>query len=326
MNSWHSFSPNGRWLVFSSKARSPYTQMYLTHIDANGDSSPAILIDNATASNRAVNIPEFVNISGDEIDDIQVPAVEVYKLIDQATHLEDDGKNADALAVWQKAESLDSENAKVENGLGISLYIDGHTHEGFEHLRNSIRINPMWVESHVVLGKFLLDQGQPEDAILELNRAAELKPRFAGTQEALASAYQALGNWHEALHHWQQAMALDSNRVSAIAGAAWLMATAPDASVRNGGQGISLAKTAIAMSPREDPDLLDVLAAAYAESGEFDRASAQISRAITVAYSRGNKVLAADMKLREQLYLERKPYRATNSSKAPQLSDIRAKK
>jgi hypothetical protein len=72
MNSWHSFSPNGRWLVFSSKARSPYTQMYLTHIDADGNDSPAILIDNATAANRAVNIPEFVNIPVDGIDDIKV--------------------------------------------------------------------------------------------------------------------------------------------------------------------------------------------------------------------------------------------------------------
>lgn len=72
MNSWHSFSPNGRWLVFSSKARSPYTQMYLTHIDENGNDSPAILIDNATAANRAVNIPEFVNIPADLIDEIKV--------------------------------------------------------------------------------------------------------------------------------------------------------------------------------------------------------------------------------------------------------------
>ena len=40
MNSWHSFSPNGRWLVFSSKSRSPYTQMFLTHIDAEGRDSP----------------------------------------------------------------------------------------------------------------------------------------------------------------------------------------------------------------------------------------------------------------------------------------------
>ena len=72
MNSWHSFSPNGRWLVFSSKARSHYTQMYLTHIDADGNDSPAILIDNATAANRAVNIPEFVNMDPDGIEDIKV--------------------------------------------------------------------------------------------------------------------------------------------------------------------------------------------------------------------------------------------------------------
>ncbi len=72
MNSWHSWSPNSRWLVFSSKARSPYTQMYLTHIDENGNSSPAIMVDNATASNRAVNIPEFVNIDPDGIQKIEV--------------------------------------------------------------------------------------------------------------------------------------------------------------------------------------------------------------------------------------------------------------
>ena len=67
MNSWHSFSPNGRWLVFSSKSRSPYTQMFLTHLDDAGRDSPPILIENATAANRAVNIPEFVNIPPDGI-------------------------------------------------------------------------------------------------------------------------------------------------------------------------------------------------------------------------------------------------------------------
>jgi hypothetical protein len=80
MNSWHSFSPNGRWMVFSSKARSPYTQMYLTHIDADGNDSPAILIDNTTAANRAVNIPEFANIAGDGIQDIEVHVADGPKL------------------------------------------------------------------------------------------------------------------------------------------------------------------------------------------------------------------------------------------------------
>jgi Tol biopolymer transport system component len=80
MNSWHSFSPNGHWLVFSSKARSPYTQMYLTHLDADGNDSPAILIDNTTAANRAVNLPEFVNTPSDGIEDIQVHVTDAPKI------------------------------------------------------------------------------------------------------------------------------------------------------------------------------------------------------------------------------------------------------
>jgi Flp pilus assembly protein TadD len=87
-----------------------------------------------------------------------------------------------------------------------------------------------------------------------------------------------------------------------------------------------LAKSAIALSPDEDPDLLDVLAAAYAETGEFDRASAQISRAIAVADSRGNKELAVDLRLRQKLYLNKKPYRSENSSRTPQLRGMSAGK
>jgi hypothetical protein len=84
MNSWHSFSPNGRWMVFASKARSAYTQMYLTHIDAEGNDSPAIIIDNATAANRAVNLPEFVNIGVDGIEYIEVHVADAPKAAGQA--------------------------------------------------------------------------------------------------------------------------------------------------------------------------------------------------------------------------------------------------
>lgn len=84
MNSWHSFSPNGHWVVFSSKGRSFFTQMFLTHIDAEGHDSPAILIDNATAANRAVNLPEFVNIPAAGIEDITVHVVESGKPVQKS--------------------------------------------------------------------------------------------------------------------------------------------------------------------------------------------------------------------------------------------------
>ncbi len=59
MNSWHSWSPNGKWLVFSSKNKGPYTQLYLTHIDENGNDSPPVFLENLSFNKKAANIPEF---------------------------------------------------------------------------------------------------------------------------------------------------------------------------------------------------------------------------------------------------------------------------
>lgn len=59
MNSWHSWSPDSKWIVFSSKSRGPYTQLYLTHIDENGNDSPPVFLENMAFDNKAANIPEF---------------------------------------------------------------------------------------------------------------------------------------------------------------------------------------------------------------------------------------------------------------------------
>ncbi len=61
MNSWHSWSPNGRWLAYSSKANGPYTQIWLTHIDTKGGGSRPVVLDRFTPPDRAANLPEFVN-------------------------------------------------------------------------------------------------------------------------------------------------------------------------------------------------------------------------------------------------------------------------
>jgi len=313
MNSWHSFSPNGRWLVFSSKSRSPYTQMYLTHLDEQGNSSPAILIDNATAANRAVNLPEFVNTAGDGIEDIQVPAVNLYKLMDEAMQLEEKGENDQALEIWKKAAALEPENAKVQNGLGISLYVHGDKEDGFEHLRHAIRINPLSVESHSVLGRFLLDQGHVEEALTELETAIEIRPHFESCEEALGTAYEAAGKDAEALSHWRKAHLIDPGRSSAMLGIAWLLATAPESSLRNGPEAVRMAESARDSEPNS-AEVLDTLAAAYAEEGQFSRALGTADRAKVLAQAEGKKQLADDVRARRLLYAKNMPF---HSAKTP---------
>ncbi len=232
--------------------------------------------------------------------DIQVPAVELYKLMSQAMDLEGEGKNGEALVLWKKALALDANDARVQNGLGLSLYIQGDFKESFDHLRQAIRINPEFVEGRLNLGKFLLQQGHSDEALPELQQLVQLKPRYAPGQEALAAAYQSLGNSSEALDHWRKALALEPKSIDALSGAAWVLATAPDASTRNGAEAVTLAESANEIASGSNPDVLDTLAAAYAESGDFVKARETANRALDLALAQKDKDLATAIRARIQ--------------------------
>jgi hypothetical protein len=66
MNSWHAWSPNSEWLVFASKGMSPYTDMFLTHIDKNGNDGIPVLVEKARVTYRVINYPEFLNRKADD--------------------------------------------------------------------------------------------------------------------------------------------------------------------------------------------------------------------------------------------------------------------
>ncbi|MFC1532535.1 TolB family protein [Thermodesulfobacteriota bacterium] len=71
-NSWHSWSPNGRWLVFSSKVNTPFTELFLAHVDENGNDSPPVLLFRLNSKYLASVLPEFANIQPDAIQKIIV--------------------------------------------------------------------------------------------------------------------------------------------------------------------------------------------------------------------------------------------------------------
>ena len=103
MNSWHSVSPNGRWMVFSSKSRSPYTRLFLTHLDEQGNDTPAVMIENSTAANRAVNIPEFLNVPPDTPFTIDNQAADYFRLIDQGADAMNRGDHPAAVSLLNDA-------------------------------------------------------------------------------------------------------------------------------------------------------------------------------------------------------------------------------
>jgi Flp pilus assembly protein TadD len=184
MNSWHSFSPNGRWLVFSSKQNTPYTQLFLTHIDANGQDSPAILIERTQAANRAANIPEFVNTPYDGFGEIVVPAVAHREHFYRANDLAQEGKKDEAIDELNKA--LEGEvkdwrtyDWKYHDKISRILLEQGRTDEAVVHMRKSIELNPTNPAMHANLGTVLYERGNLDEARKELNTALRLAPGVA---------------------------------------------------------------------------------------------------------------------------------------------------
>ncbi len=78
-DSGHTWSPNSRWLAFVSKRDSPYTNLYLTHIDEDGNDSPAILLSHFRKESLAVNLPEFFPIQPGDLQRLHLDeALDVY--------------------------------------------------------------------------------------------------------------------------------------------------------------------------------------------------------------------------------------------------------
>ncbi len=346
MNSWHSFSPNGRWLVFTSKSRSPYTRMFLTHLDRDGRDSPAIMVEETTAANRAVNLPEFVNIPQDSLSKIEVPAAEFYRLFDSAWKLAEAGQYKASVAEWEKALALSPGDAKAHNNLGRALAGAGDFSEAMVHWQKALEIDPNYAEARNNLGVALIREGKLDDAIAQFRRileansgyaevhnnlghalerkgkldkaieqwhmALQIKPDFAQAHSNLANALYLRGRFTDALDQWRALLRNQPDNLPALKQAAWILATCPVPSVRNGSEAVVLAERALKSSGSPDPGVYDTLAAAYAEIGRFQDAVRAADKALDLATRSGMDSLQKKLQARIALYQAGAPYREKN--------------
>ncbi len=255
MNSWHSFSPNGRWLVFSSKSRSLYTQMYLTHIDENGNDSPAILIDDSTAANRAVNIPEFANIPKGGLERIDAPVTEFYRIFTLAYDTMKKNQFAEAIPLWRKALLLDPDDGKAHYNLAVSLTRTGHPASALPEYRKAAALTPD-APRFAGYAWALAQNGNADEAIENYRKALALDPTQSSSEAELGVALAGKGLTPEGLDHLNKAVAL-----------------APDSPVYHYDLGHALAQS----------DRLNEAIAEYRKSLEADPAGAATESELGVA-------------------------------------------
>jgi tetratricopeptide (TPR) repeat protein len=297
MNSWHTFSPNGRWLAFSSKSRSPYTQMFLTHIDEEGNDTPAILVENSTAANRAVNIPEFVNIPPDGLLHIDAPVTEYYRLIDVASEAMNEGEHEKAIPLLKQALAESPGDAVVHNSYGSALAATGHLEEAVVQYRRATALSPEYPDAHNNLAAALVQDGRLDEAIGEFQKALALKPDFVEAHAGLGGLLAQTGRVPEAIPHLEKAVEFAPESLGALTNLclALSMAGRPQ-------EALPHAQKAVALSGRHNPLILDLLGRLYAQAGLFTEAAEPTRQALEIARQAGDEALARDLRERLSSY------------------------
>jgi tetratricopeptide (TPR) repeat protein len=254
-----------------------------------------------------VNIPEFVNIPQDGLLKVDLPAAEFFRLFDRAAELAAKGQDEEAIAEWKKALELNPQDPFANNNLGTHLLKKGQLDAAIPYFQKAVQAKPEYADAQNNLGICLMQRGKLDQASVHLRKAQEDDRRNLQTYYNLGALFYMQGKIPEALAQWHAGLDVDPDNLPLLRQTAWVLATNPDASVRNGIEAVKLAERAMKFSGGKDPDVLDTLAAAYAEAGRFPEAIETARQAFTLATG----PLVDEVKGRIALYESKSPFHET---------------
>ncbi|HXV78235.1 MAG TPA: tetratricopeptide repeat protein [Candidatus Polarisedimenticolaceae bacterium] len=214
-----------------------------------------------------------------------------------------------ARAELERALSLDPGSATAQFNLGTVYAQTGDDERAVAHLRAALDIDPGLVPAHVNLGNALRRLGRFEQALAEYHWVIDRQPGHAAARLNEGLVLIRLQRYAEALHRLdaaREAIPGDRNILQAVVR---LLAAAPDDAVRDGRRAERLARTLVA--PDASFDVLEAVAMAAAENGDFDAAIDWQSRALAAI---GDGAPAA---LIEELRGNMRGYRSRTACRRP---------
>ena len=226
----------------------------------------------------------------------------------------------DSETLFRHALAVTVNNDVAENNLGIVLLRKGKVDEAISLLQAAVDLRPDNSPAHENLAKALLQKGQVAEALIHYRKLLELQPDNIEVHNIVGTVLIQQGQIKEGIEEWQKVLAIQPDNGNAMSNLAWVFATSPDDSLRDGAKAVQLAEQGLRISGSRIPILFRTLAAAYAESGRFAEAIQTAQRGIESANSHGNSALAAELQGNIALYQERRPLRdpsLTNGSSSP---------
>ena len=137
----------------------------------------------------------------------------------------------------------------------------------------------------------------------------QVNPHSEEAHNDLGIAWSQQGRIDEAINEWQEALQLRPDHLNAYCNLVWVFATFPDNAIRNGTKAVALGQRALEISGEKDPRIFRLLAAAYAENGQFEKAADTAQRGAQLATTQGNYALANVIQSNMDLYRRSLPLR-----------------
>ena len=215
------------------------------------------------------------------------------------------GKYDKAVIHFTRAFQINPKFGAAHNKLGVTLARMGNLNDAIYHHKEALRINPKNPKAHNNLGNALAQKGYMQKAIYHFKKALEIKPDYAGVYYNLGKISANLGKIDEAVHYYQNALHYKPNMEQALYNLSMIFACNKDEKYRNGPEAIRMAKRLCKITRYNQPLPLDALAAAYAETKEFDKAVITAQKALKTALLYGSGDLTSGLKQRLELYKTR---------------------
>lgn len=206
MNSWHSWSPNGKWLVFSSKLMGAYTQLFLTHIDEDGNDSPPVWLEYMKVDKRAANIPEFVNTDYNQFNKIIDKFSDVADYNVRGTSKAQFGDFKEAIVDFNKALQVNANDPQAFANRGKAKDELGDLKGALEDLTKAINLNPDEHDYYIHRGNTKVKMNNFQGAIDDCNKAIKIEPQDAALYAHRAGIYQIIGSYNKALNDLAKAV------------------------------------------------------------------------------------------------------------------------
>jgi tetratricopeptide (TPR) repeat protein len=218
------------------------------------------------------------------------------------------GNVDEAIVHYQRALQIEPDYAEAHNNLGNALLKKGSMDEAIVHYQKALQITPDFAEAHNNLGNALLKKGSVDEAITHFQQALQITPDYAEAHNNLGNALFQKGKMDEAIVQYQKALQITPDYAEALNNLARVLATCPQASLRNGNKAVELAQRANQLTGDGNPVVLDTLAAAYAEAGRFSEAIETATRALDLSVAQNNKPLAEVIQNQLKLFETHSPY------------------